>query len=94
MPKPDTTDPPTPDTSTPDRLGSYIRDVAEDLFTGDSLSEDLRLKCRYLYVHSAIKERQRQGKEVPEGARQAHDELEEKLRQRGFTPSEVRTIRP
>ena len=83
-----------PDRSTPNRIGTYIRRIAEDLFRGDSLSEDLRLKCRYLYVHAAIKERQRQGKDVPTGARRIHDEYEQELRQRGFTPSKVRRMRP
>jgi hypothetical protein len=92
MPKQDTTDARAPDTSTPDRIGTYIRDIVEDLFTTGSLGEDLRLKCRYLYVHAAIKERQRQGKGVPTSARRIHDEYEQELRERGFTPSKVRRM--
>jgi len=87
MPKHDTTNP-----STPDRIGSYIRDIVEDLFSTDALDEDLRLKCRYQYIHAVIEARQRQGKEVPSDAHRVHDEYEEELRQRGYTPSTLRTI--
>jgi hypothetical protein len=94
MPKQGTTDTSTPDTSTPDRIGTYIREVVEDLFTGDSIREDLRLKCRYHYIHAVIKSRQRQGKEVTSDMRRIHDEYEQELRQRGHTPSKVRRIHP
>ena len=93
MPKHDTTDTRAPDTSTPSRIGTYIREVVEDLFTTGSLEEDLRLKCRYHYIHPVIKSRQQQGKEVTSDMRRVHDEYEEELRQRGYTPSKVRRIR-
>ena len=71
----------------PDRIAGHIEKVSEGLF-GKKLSDPmLTLKCRYLYVHGKIEARQQRGKDVSPALSDKHDELEQRLKAAGVTPS-------
>ena len=75
------------DVQAPDRIGDHIEEVSEGLF-GKKLSDPmLTLKCRYLYVHGKIEARQQRGKDVSPALSDKHDELEQRLKNAGVTPS-------
>jgi len=75
-----------PDFSTPQPV-SEVMD--EDLFDGGHLPDDLRLKCRYHYVHERIQNKQDRDEDVPERLMDTLNELEKRLMDEGMRPSDV-----
>jgi hypothetical protein len=71
----------------PDRIGDHIEEVSAGLF-GEKLSDPmLTLKCRYLYVSAKIEAKQRQNEDPSQRLLDKHDELEQRLKAKGVTPS-------
>lgn len=75
-----------PDVATPKPVSDVI---SSDLFDGGHLSDELRLKCRYHYVHEQVQRKQDRGEDVPRELMDALNRLEETLIDYGLRPSDV-----
>jgi len=57
---------------------------------GDTLSLKLRLKCKYQYVHGRIQTIQGKDEDPPDRLMEQFNELEQRLKAEGISPSSVR----
>jgi len=77
-----------PDVATPKPVSDVI---SSDLFDGGHLPEELRLKCRYHFVHEQVQTRQDRDEPVPQKLMDALNRLEETMIEQGIRPSDVLT---